>query len=71
MAKQIGVPNQNRHLFLRNKFTLVVYSRESLVISVPLNLCSNSKIKLINIYEASFNRLYHGNQGKVWIGGQG
>ncbi len=34
MAKQTGVPNQNRHLFLRNKFTLAVYSREFFVIMV-------------------------------------
>ena len=26
IPKQIGVPSQNRRLFLRNKFTLVVYS---------------------------------------------
>jgi hypothetical protein len=66
MPKQIGVPNQNRHLFLRNKFTLVVYFWESLVIPWCLLIgCSNFKTKLINIYEASFNRLYHENQGKV------
>ncbi len=66
MAKQIGVPNQNLHLFLRNNFTLVVYSWESSVMQWCLLIwCSNFRIKLINIYEASFNRLYHGNQGKV------
>ena len=63
---QIGVPNQNRHLFLRNKFTFVVYSRESLFMQWCLLIVySNFIIKLINIYEASFNRLYHENQGKV------
>jgi hypothetical protein len=68
VVKQIGVPNQNRHLFLRNNFILVVYSRESLVIPWRLLIASsNYKTKLINIYEASFNRLYHENQGKVCV----
>ncbi len=66
MAKQIGVPNQNLHLFLRSKFTLAVYSRESLTITWRLLVgCSNYKTKFINIYEASFNRLYRENQEKV------
>ncbi len=66
MTKQIGVPIQNRHLFLRNRFTLVVYSRESFVILWCLLIgCSNSKTKLIYIRDASFNRLYRENQGKV------
>ncbi len=66
MAKQIGVPHQNRRLFLRNKLTLAVYSRESLVILWCLLIgSSNYKTKLTNFYAASFNRLYRENQGKV------
>ena len=66
MAKQIGVPIQNLHLFLRNKFTLVVYSCESLVILWNLFIWwSNLKTKLIKICEASFNGLHHENQEKV------
>ncbi len=66
MPKHIGVPIQNLHLFLRNRFTLVVYSIESLVILCDLLIrCANSKTKLINICEASFNGLYHENQEKV------
>ncbi len=46
VAKQIGVPNQNRRLFLRNKLTLVVYSCESLAIPWSLLIvCSNTKTK--------------------------
>ena len=70
IAKQMGVPNQNRCLFLRNKLTFAVYSRESLVILWCL-LIMYSNLKLTNYYEASFNRLYHENQGKVQIRGQG
>ena len=68
MAKQIGVPNQNRRLFFRNKLILAVYSRESLVILWRL-LIRYSNLKLTNFNEASFNRLYHENQVKVWISG--
>ncbi len=68
MAKQIGVPNQNRRLFLRNKLIFAVYSREFLAILWCL-LIRYSNLKLMNFNEASFNRLYHENQVKVWISG--
>ncbi|WP_133111793.1 hypothetical protein [Candidatus Scalindua japonica] len=50
MAKQIGVPSQNRHLFLRNKFILIECSKELFVITWQL--------RIMCVYEAlSFNRL--------------
>ena len=55
MAKQTGVPNQNRHLFLRNKFTFsIIYSLNWESLKWPYRgclliqtRCSNSKTKTI------------------------